>query len=191
MATVFKHTLLITWVPSESLTSPKFILIDEADYFAKGEQEEVRHVAERYIGKSDPFIVMVSTPYLPDGLFSRIEKEPFDTCIYKKCFLDFTYGEGKIYTKAEIEKAKKSPSFRREYMLEYQGKIGTVFSHNSIERSQQIDYNPHNEIPDCKISVGIDPSFGSSKFGIVVTRFANNRIEVVEAQEYSRSFTSS
>jgi hypothetical protein len=30
-----------------SLTNPKFILIDEADFFRKGEQEEVRHVAER------------------------------------------------------------------------------------------------------------------------------------------------
>jgi hypothetical protein len=48
-----------------SLTNPKFILLDEADFFRKGEQEEVRHVAERYIAKSDPFIVMVSTPNRP------------------------------------------------------------------------------------------------------------------------------
>jgi hypothetical protein len=67
-----------------SLTNPKFILLDEADFFRKGEQEEVRHVAERYIAKSDPFIVMVSTPNRPDGLFAKIEKEPFETCIYKK-----------------------------------------------------------------------------------------------------------
>ena len=44
-----------------SLDDPKFILLDEADFFRKGEQEEVRHVSERYIGKSDPYIVMVST----------------------------------------------------------------------------------------------------------------------------------
>ena len=35
-----------------SLTNPKFIFLDEADMFRKGEQEEVRHVSERYIGKS-------------------------------------------------------------------------------------------------------------------------------------------
>ena len=34
-----------------SLTNPKFIFLDEADMFRKGEQEEVRHVSERYIGK--------------------------------------------------------------------------------------------------------------------------------------------
>ena len=45
-----------------SLTNPKFLLLDEADYHRKNEQEEVRIVAERYIAKSDPFIVMVSTP---------------------------------------------------------------------------------------------------------------------------------
>jgi hypothetical protein len=33
-----------------SLTNPKFIFLDEADMFRKGEQEEVRHVSERYIG---------------------------------------------------------------------------------------------------------------------------------------------
>ena len=61
-----------------SLSNPKFIYIDEGDFFRKNEQEDVRHVAERYIGKSDPFIVMVSTPNTPDGLFAKIEKEPFE-----------------------------------------------------------------------------------------------------------------
>ncbi len=37
-----------------SLTNPKFIFLDEADMFRKGEQEDVRHVSERYVGKSDP-----------------------------------------------------------------------------------------------------------------------------------------
>jgi hypothetical protein len=37
-----------------SLTNPKFILLDEADFFHKSEQEDVRHVSERYIAKSDP-----------------------------------------------------------------------------------------------------------------------------------------
>src|SRR6266540_5006799 len=34
-----------------SLTNPRFIFIDEADMFRKGEQDEVRFVTERYIGK--------------------------------------------------------------------------------------------------------------------------------------------
>ena len=34
-----------------ALDNPKFILIDEGDFFRKGEQEDVRHVSERYIAK--------------------------------------------------------------------------------------------------------------------------------------------
>jgi hypothetical protein len=60
-----------------ALDNPKFILIDEGDFFRKGEQEDVRHVSERYIAKSDPYIVMVSTPNAPDGLFERIETPVF------------------------------------------------------------------------------------------------------------------
>jgi hypothetical protein len=86
-----------------SLTNPKFILIGEGDFFRKNEQDDVRHVAERYIAKSDPFIIMISTPNAPGGLFEKIEKEPFDTCIYKKVFLDYTYGLDKIYTKRDRE----------------------------------------------------------------------------------------
>jgi hypothetical protein len=56
------------------LDNPKFILLDEADFFRKGEQEDVRHVSERYIAKSDPYIVMVSTPNAPDGWWLEINK---------------------------------------------------------------------------------------------------------------------
>ena len=68
-----------------ALDNPKFILID-GDFFRKGEQEDVRHVSERYIAKSDPYIVMISTPNAPDGLFERIEKEAEETCMYKQLY---------------------------------------------------------------------------------------------------------
>jgi hypothetical protein len=64
-----------------SLTNPKFILLDEGDFMPKFQQEDVRSVSERYVGKSDPFIVMVSTPNAPGGLFQKIEQESFDTCL--------------------------------------------------------------------------------------------------------------
>ena len=66
-----------------SLTNPKFILVDEGDFLPKFQQEDVRHVSERYIAKSNPFIVMVSTPNAPGGLFQKIEQEPFESCIYR------------------------------------------------------------------------------------------------------------
>ena len=85
-----------------ALDNPKFILIDEGDFFRKGEQDDVRHFSERFFAKSDPYIVMVSTPNAPDGLVEKIEKEPEETCIYKRLLLDYTYGLDKIYTQEEF-----------------------------------------------------------------------------------------
>ena len=76
---------------------------------------------------------MVSTPNAPEGLFERIEKEPEDTCLYKRLFLDYTYGLNRIYSVAEIDAAKASPSFEREYNLKYLGLIGNVFHTKDIE----------------------------------------------------------
>ena len=119
-----------------SLTNPKFIFLDEADMFRKGEQEDVRHVSERYIGKSNPYIVMVSTP--TGSLFYKIEAEPEDTCIYKRLKLDYTYGLGKIYTQEEIERARHSPSFDREYRCQFSGFIGNLFSPLLIDRAVKL-----------------------------------------------------
>jgi hypothetical protein len=169
-----------------SLTNPKFILIDEGDFFRKNEQEDVRHVAERYIAKSDPFIVMVSTPNAPNGLFQEIEQEPFEKCIYKKVFLDYTYGLNKIYGKEEIDKARMSPAFEREYCLKYQGLIGNVFSQASIDNATKLSYDPGVIQPNAKKSVGIDPGFGSSNFAIVATQLVDGKIQVISAEEYDR-----
>jgi hypothetical protein len=174
-----------------ALDNPKFILIDEGDFFRKSEQEDVRHVSERYIAKSDPYIVMVSTPNAPDGLFERIEKESEETCIYKRLFLDYTYGIGKIYTAEEIQKAKASPSFEREYNLEYLGKIGNVFHTKDIEAAIEMGtkYNPDNFNPYYSFtsrSMGIDPAYGSSAFGIVVTQWEDNHIQILHTEEYHR-----
>ena len=58
------------------LTNVSFIYLDEADFFPPGEQSDARDVSERYIAKSNPWIVMVGTPNAPDGLFEKTEREP-------------------------------------------------------------------------------------------------------------------
>jgi hypothetical protein len=134
---------------------------------------------------------MVSTPNAPDGLFERIEKESENICLYKRIFLDYTYGIGKIYTAEEIEKAKQSPSFEREYNLKYLGKIGNVFHTKDIEAAIEKGkkYNPDNFNPYYSFtsrSMGIDPAYGNSAFGIVVTQWQDNHIQILRAEEYCR-----
>ena len=48
------------------LPNVSFILLDEADFFPPGQKQDARDVSERYIAKSNPYIVMVSTPNAPD-----------------------------------------------------------------------------------------------------------------------------
>ena len=171
-----------------SLENTKFILIDEGDFFRKSEQEDVRFVTERYIGKSDPYIVMVSTPNAPNGLFEKIEKEPEHSCIYKRLKMDYTYGLNKIYTKEEIDKAKKSPSFGREYDLQYLGLIGNTFHTADIERAITLGkkFSCKTVNKYAQQSMGIDPGFGSSPFGIAVVQFSDGVIQVLYADEFER-----
>jgi hypothetical protein len=173
------------------LANVSFILLDEADFFPPGQQADARDVSERNIAKSNPYIVMVSTPNAPEGLFERIEKESEDTCLYKRLFLDYTYGISKIYAAEEIEKAKQSPSFEQEYNLKYLGKIGNVFHTKDIEAAIEKGrkYNPDNFTPfysSTSRSMGIDPAYGSSAFGIVVTQWADGIVQIMHAEEYHR-----
>jgi hypothetical protein len=175
------------------LPNVSFILLDEADFFPLGQQQDARDVSERYIAKSNPYIVMVSTPNAPEGLFERIEKEAEDVCLYKRLFLDYTYGLSKIYTAEEIERAKQSPSFEREYNLKYLGHIGNVFHTKDIESAIEKGrkYNPDTAFNPLyssftSRSMGIDPAYGSSAFGIVVTQFVDGVVQILYAEEFHR-----
>ncbi|HEY6668210.1 MAG TPA: hypothetical protein VI033_03565 [Candidatus Nitrosopolaris sp.] len=172
-----------------SLESPAFILLDESDYFNANEAAEVRATSERYIGKSDPYIVMVSTPNVPQGLMESIAQEPEETCIYKRLFLDYTYDLNKMYKTEEIEQAKLSPSFLREYNLKYLGEIGNAFHIQDIEAAITDSYeydDPNSYSQGVWKSIGIDPGFGSSRFAICITRYVDSQIQVIAAKQFDR-----
>ena len=57
-----------------SLTNPAFLLLDELDFIRKSDQDDVRHVTERYIGNLDPFIVFCSTPNCPGSLWRILRR---------------------------------------------------------------------------------------------------------------------
>jgi hypothetical protein len=167
-----------------SLSNPKFIFLDEADFFPLKEQQNARDIAERYIAKSDPYIVMVSTPNMPRGLYQSIEKEPSGKCIYRRLKLDYTVGLGKIYTEQEILKAKQSPSFHREYNLKYGYGVGKIFSYKLVNKcaaDYPLDLQPHSTRV-----LAVDPAFGTSKFAIVGVEQIGSMLYVKEASEFDR-----
>jgi hypothetical protein len=100
--------------------------------------------------------------------------------------LDYTYGIGKIYTKEEIEKAKKSPSFGREYDLQYLAVIGNTFHTQDIDRAIELGKKYRVTNKYAQQSMGIDPGFGSSPFGIVILQFSDGVLQVLYADEFER-----
>jgi hypothetical protein len=95
---------------------------------------------------------------------------------------------GKIYTDKETAKAKQSPSFEREYNLKYLGLIGNVFQTKDIDAAIEKGKLSHLESLNtfAPKSMGIDPGWGSSPFGIVVTQFVDgNQIQTLYANEFA------
>jgi hypothetical protein len=79
---------------------------------------------------------LTSTPNKPDSLFHKIERNEIFKDFFKKIFLHYTLGLGKIYDSAFIEREKNKAYFQREY-LAYAGRPGNLFSQDS-------NYNKNN-----------------------------------------------
>src|SRR5215216_650960 len=173
------------------LDNVKFIYCDESDFFPPFQQREVRAVMKGYIGKPnpDPHIVVVSTPKAPGGLMHQIELE--SDSLYHKLGFDYAYGlEGPypIYSLDQIQKAKQSPDFEREYNLKYLGLIGNVFHTKDIDAAIEKGklYDPETPNTYSQKCMGIDPAYGSSSFGIVVIQFVDGQLQIIHAEEYKR-----
>jgi hypothetical protein len=78
----------------------------------------------------------------------------------------------------------------REYNLKYLGKIGNVFHTKdieaAIEKGRKYDPDAIGSSYFTSKSMGIDPSYGSSAFGTVVTQWVDNHIQILYAEEYHR-----
>lgn len=171
-------------------TNVKFIFIDEAAYFPPGQQDEVKAVSEGYRVKSDPHIVIVSTPNKPGDFFEAIDRDR--NSIFAKLNFHYTLGLGKIYNPAEIEKEKIQPYFKREFELHYAVGTGNVFIESTLQRAEELGiqyrYTPYNA--DTPKSLGIDPGFGSSKTAFTVVELVDGIIHVLYTKQFANSSTS-
>jgi hypothetical protein len=192
--TLFLNGVRIRSFPSNNLSAMRglsavsFIYCDEAAFFDRSSQNEVIDVMERYAGKSQAKIVLVSTPNKPGDLMHTILSTPFEKSFYKILKLDYRWGVGKIYSDQDIKIAMASSSFNREYNLSFSSPEGNVFSLKSIDRSVELG----NKYPlvinkDAKHSCGVDPGFGSSSFGVTVLEYSDSIIKVVYADQFERS----
>jgi hypothetical protein len=166
-----------------------YLFIDEADHFDKSIQEELEPAITAYEEESKGKTIMASTPNRPDGLFERIERDPNSK--YKKLFLGYELGLGKIYDPEYIAQKKLEPEFEREYNLKYLGKVGNVFSPSQIDKAIQLGEQFKNiAVNDYTLhSVGVDFGFGSSSTAVVLTEFLKEerKIRVLFSQEYEHA----
>ena len=119
------HIVDIRGLPNVSI-----IILDESAFFPLSQATEARDASECYIGKSNPYILLISTPNTPGDLMEMISKEPVEKCIYHRIYLDYTYGLNKIYSTEEIEQAMRSP--QREYNLKYDIGVGNIIQPSEV-----------------------------------------------------------
>jgi hypothetical protein len=137
-------------------------------------------------------------------MFDTIEREPEDTCFYYRMRLGYEIGLGKIYSETEIEdlKIKSADTFEREFNLKYLGKVGNVFNRLDIdyiieELGRKYNPNVYNSAESMAAanitkyqfpkSLGADPGFSSSAFGICVTQYKDGMVEVLEADDVEKA----
>jgi hypothetical protein len=166
-----------------------WIMLDEADFFRPNEQKEARAAAEGYRAKSQPWIILVSTPNKRGGLYEQIEKEDESIHGYKKLEYLYERGLSKIYDEGEIEQEKTKGYFKREYCGLYDYDTGNLFNLATLDRIESngrklLDFDTVHY--DTRKSLGIDVGYGTSKTAFVITEKIDGYIRVIYAQQFER-----
>jgi hypothetical protein len=158
---------------ARGLPAVKALYLDEFSFFPN--EEEALQLAERYIAKSDPSIVLVTTPNRPNTAAQRIRDDPNSP--YKKVLLSWRVGQGTIYDDDTLRRASQSASFAKEYNLSFSYGSGSLFSIGDLERckrlgelagdSEAVKANPEIMHRAFK-SVGLDLGYGEASYTALV-----------------------
>ena len=176
-------------MPSHALSAmrgqePWCIYLDESDWFGANQSIEARIVSERYVAKCNPYIIMTSTPQLPNGLMDIIAHE--QPCAYHRIFLPYTVGLGNIFTQEEIDEARKSQGFEREYNLKFGLGLGNIVKAEDLERCiVEYDLKDHKH---SNVTIGVDPAWSQtgdgSRFAFVSIALVDGYLRVFDSQEF-------
>ncbi len=166
---------------------------DEAAFFKLRDDSIVRTVGERYIGKNNAWVIWVSTAGEdPAGFFYDILNEEYSN--YKKHEYYWEWGlkpdpqTGQtLFKKEYIEEAQKARSFDREFCGIWGRNVGDIFSQEAIDEICSNEYKWTDDDSSNDRVMGIDPAFGSSNFGIVITQKRKGSISVIFAEDYERA----
>jgi hypothetical protein len=142
-------------------------------------------VIERYAGKSNAYIVLLSTLNKPGDIMDTILQQPYPESFYKICKFNYEWRIGKIYTEEDIRIAKASSLFQREFNNQFLGQQGDVFYPKDIESAITLGNEMGYEVNlNCRRSMGVDPAFGGSNYAIVVLQYQDSKIQVIHAEQH-------
>ena len=168
---------------------------DEAAFFTGMKDDNpIRVVGERYRGKSDCYIIWVSTAGdFAQGFFYIIKEEPDGSCQYMRFHMYEDRGLEKdpltgtcIFSPDFIESARKLPSHAQEFLGVWGANIGDIYSTDALDIITNDDYEIDYELGD-KNRIGFaDPGFGTSQFGICITEMRNGIPYVIYSKSYKR-----
>jgi hypothetical protein len=191
--TVVINNVRIHAIPSHNVSagrgipSVSFIFVDECAFIPDGQKQEVLDTIERYAGKSNAYIVLLSTPNKPGDILDTILQQSYPESFYKICKFNYEWGLGKIYTDEDIRVARASSSFQREFNNQFLGQQGDEFNPKDIESAIVLGNEMGYEVNlNCRRTMGIDPAFGGSNYAIVVLQYQDSKIQVTHAEQHHR-----
>jgi hypothetical protein len=159
---------------ARGLPAVKALFLDEFAFFPN--EDEALQLAERYIAKSDPHIILVTTPNKPATAAQKIRDDPRSP--YTKVLIPYTAAMGTMYDMDTLRRASKSASFAKEYNLQFSYGSGSLFSIGDLERCKRLgnlagdsDAVKANEIimHQSFKTVGIDMGYGENSYtGFVI-----------------------
>jgi hypothetical protein len=119
-------------IPSDHLDDARgipnvsFFYSDETAFYSNKKQDNLIGVSQRYILKSNPWIVFVSTPNKDGDLMHKISLEK--DSLWTKLYIDYRVAVNHMWTPEEVEHMKRSPSFPKEYDLKFGYGTSTICS---------------------------------------------------------------
>jgi len=168
---------------------------DEAAFFTGLKDDKpIRVVGERYRGKSDSYVIWVSTAGdFAQGFFYEIKEEPESMCQYKRFEMYEDRGLEKdkitgtsIFSDEFIEEARKLPSFPQEFQGIWGANVGDIYSTEALDEITDMDYEIDYELGSKNRLGFCDPGFGTSQFGICITEMRDNMPYVIYSKSYKR-----
>lgn len=168
---------------------------DEAAFFTGlKDDKQIRTVGERYRGKSDSYVIWVSTAGdFASGFFYDIKEEPDAACSYKRFEMYEDRGLEKdlitgtsIFSDEYIDEARKLPSFPQEFQGIWGANVGDIYSTEALDLVTDMDYEIDYELGSKNRLGFCDPGFGSSQFGICLTEMRDNMPYVIYSKSYKR-----